>query len=283
MPWSRAPAKISTRRKRRKPSATAELEFFERGTFGGNTSCVQVDTGGPEYLLCDLGSGVREFSLGAIIKHGPKQPQTYHVLISHVHWDHIMGFPFFVPCYIPGNRIILYSCHDKMEQAIRGQNHGPCFPVEFEALSAAIEFVKLEAGKTYDIAGAKVTGTLQLHGNDSYGYRIEKDGKAVIYTTDSEHKAQDRAEMERVAKFFDRRRPGDLRRHVFAGRHRIGEGRLGPFQQHHGRGTVPDGRMPRSSACSITSPSMTTSGWKAFSTRPCASRKSPAPTRNWMS
>jgi len=180
----------------------SDLDFFEHGTFGGNTSCVQVDTGGPDYLLCDLGSGVREFSLGAIIKHGPKQPQTYHVLISHVHWDHIMGFPFFVPCYIPGNRIILYSCHDKMEQAIRGQNHGPCFPVEFEALSAAIEFVKLEPGKTYDIAGAKVTGTLQLHGNDSYGYRIEKDGKAVIYTTDSEHKAQDRDEMERVAKFF---------------------------------------------------------------------------------
>jgi len=119
-----------------------------------------------------------------------------------VHWDHIMGFPFFVPCYIPGNRIILYSCHEKMEQAIRGQNHGPCFPVEFEALSANIEFVRLEPGKAYDIAGCKVTSTLQLHGNDSYGYRIEKDGKTVIYTTDSEHKAQDRAEMERVARFF---------------------------------------------------------------------------------
>ncbi|HEY2007781.1 MAG TPA: MBL fold metallo-hydrolase [Rhizomicrobium sp.] len=180
----------------------SELSFFERGTFGGNTSCVQVDTGGADYLLCDLGSGVREFSLSAIIKHGPKQPQTYHVLISHVHWDHIMGFPFFVPCYIPGNRIILYSCHEKMEQAIRGQNHGPCFPVEFEALSANIEFVRLEPGKAYDIAGCKVTGTLQLHGNDSYGYRIEKDGKTVIYTTDSEHKPQDRAEMERVARFF---------------------------------------------------------------------------------
>jgi phosphoribosyl 1,2-cyclic phosphodiesterase len=180
----------------------SELSFYERATFGGNTSCVQVDTGGTDYLLCDLGSGIREFSLAAIGKHGPKQPQTYHVLISHVHWDHIMGFPFFVPCYIPGNRIILYSCHDKMEQAIRGQNHGPCFPVEFEALSAKIEFVKLEPDKTYEIAGAKVTSTLQLHGNDSYGYRIEKDGKAVIYTTDSEHKAKDRAEMQRVAKFF---------------------------------------------------------------------------------
>src|SRR5471032_3493320 len=91
-----------------------ELSFAESGTFGGNSSCVQVDVGGPEYLICDLGSGVREFSLAAITKHGPKQPQTYHILVSHVHWDHIMGFPFFIPCFIPGNRVVIYSCHDKV-------------------------------------------------------------------------------------------------------------------------------------------------------------------------
>jgi phosphoribosyl 1,2-cyclic phosphodiesterase len=160
-----------------------DLSFAEAGTFGGNSSCVQVDVGGPD-------------------KHGPKAPQTYHILLSHVHWDHIMGFPFFIPCFIPGNRVILYSCHAKMEQAIRGQNHEPCFPVEFESLAAKIEFVTLETDKVYDIAGAKVTGTRQMHGNDSYGYRIEKDGKTVVYTTDSEHKPEDRGEMQRAANFF---------------------------------------------------------------------------------
>lgn len=179
-----------------------ELSFAESGTFGGNSSCVQVDVGGAEYLLCDLGSGVREFSLAAIGKHGPKSPQTYHILVSHVHWDHIMGFPFFIPCFIPGNRIVIYSCHAKLEQAIRGQNHEPCFPVEFTALAAKIEFVTLETDKVYDIAGARVTGTRQMHGNDSYGYRIEKDGKTVIYTTDSEHKPEDKVEMQRAATFF---------------------------------------------------------------------------------
>lgn len=179
-----------------------ELSFAESGTFGGNSSCVQVDVGGPDYLLCDLGSGVREFSLAAIAKHGPRAPQTYHILMSHVHWDHIMGFPFFIPCFIPGNRVVIYSCHDKVEQAIRGQNHAPCFPVEFTALAAKIEFVKLETDKGYDIAGARVTGTRQMHGNDSYGYRIEKDGKTVVYTTDSEHKPEDKAEMLRAADFF---------------------------------------------------------------------------------
>jgi phosphoribosyl 1,2-cyclic phosphodiesterase len=163
---------------------------------------VQIDFGGPEYLLCDLGTGVREFSLSVLKRHGSAQPQTYHILVSHVHWDHIMGFPFFVPSFIPGNRIRIYSCHSRLEEAIRKQNHEPCFPVEFGALAANIEFIALEPDKTYQIAEAKVTGTAQLHGNDSYGYRIEREGKFVVYTTDAEHKPEDRAGMERTARFF---------------------------------------------------------------------------------
>ena len=178
------------------------LSFAERATYGGNSACVQIDLGGPEYLICDLGSGAREFSLSTLSKGGPSKPQTYHVLVSHVHWDHIMGFPFFVPAYIPGNRIKLYSCHAKLEEAIRGQHRGPCFPVEFETLGATIEFVTLEPGRRYDIAGAGVTGFAQLHGNDSYGYRIEKGGKSVVYTTDAEHKPEDADEMARTAAFF---------------------------------------------------------------------------------
>jgi len=179
-----------------------ELTFAESSTFGGNTSCVQIDTGGSDYLLCDLGSGVREFSLSAVARHGPGQPQTYHVLLSHVHWDHIMGFPFFVPAFIPGNRICLYSCHPHLESAIRNQNHAPCFPVEFEALAAKIEFHHLEPGRAYDICGATVVGADQLHSNESFGYRIESGGKAVVYTTDSEHKPEDAESMRRVADFF---------------------------------------------------------------------------------
>jgi phosphoribosyl 1,2-cyclic phosphodiesterase len=105
--------------------------------------------------------------VSAIAKHGPASPQTYHVLVSHVHWDHIMGFPFFVPAFIPGNRIRIYSCHAKLEQAIRGQNAAPCFPVEFAALGAKIEFIALEPGRPYEIGGATVTGNAQRHGGDS--------------------------------------------------------------------------------------------------------------------
>ena len=179
-----------------------ELSFAEAGAYGGNTSCVQVDTGGPDYLICDLGSGVREFSLAAVGRHGPAAPQTYHILISHVHWDHIMGFPFFVPCFIPGNHIRIYSCHPRFEEAIRGQNHEPCFPVEFSALAAKIEFITLEPGVAYDIAGARVTGMAQLHGGESFGYRIESGDRAMVYTTDAEYKPEDRDQMNRTISFF---------------------------------------------------------------------------------
>ena len=178
-----------------------ELSFAERGAFGGNTSCVEIETGGPDFMLCDLGSGAREFSLSSLGRGGPG-PKTYHVLVSHVHWDHIMGFPFFVPAFIPGTKIKLYSCHPKLEQAIRGQNSGPCFPVEFEALAAGIEFIPLEEGKPYEICGATVTGKGQLHSNESYGYRLEKDGKTVIYTTDAEYKPDNAEAMRQTAAFF---------------------------------------------------------------------------------
>ena len=81
------------------------LAFPVAGTYGGNTSCVEIETGGPDYVLCDLGSGVRAFGQAALARHGPASPQTYHIFMSHVHWDHIMGLPFFTPAYIPGNRI----------------------------------------------------------------------------------------------------------------------------------------------------------------------------------
>ena len=217
------------------------LSFPEQATFGGNTSCVQVDAGGPDYLLCDLGSGVREFSLAALGRHGPGKPQTYHVLVSHVHWDHIMGFPFFVPAFIPGNKIRIYSCHPHFEQAIRNQNHAPCFPVEFSALSASIEFIALEPEKPYEIAGCTVTGMAQLHGGEFV--RLPHRGRRA--DGDLHHRRRIQAGGHRPhgahRGVLQGRRRGDLRFHVFAGRIHLGEGGLGPLQQHHGRRALPHG------------------------------------------
>ena len=178
------------------------LAFPVAGTYGGNTSCVEIETGGPEYVLCDLGSGVRAFGQAALGRHGPASPQTYHFFMSHVHWDHIMGLPFFTPAYIPGNKVRIYGSHPWLGSALRRQQDEPSFPVDFSFLRADVEFVHLEPGKPHAIAGMTVTTMLQRHAGDSYGYRFEANGRSVIYTTDSEHKLADPVETEGFVGFF---------------------------------------------------------------------------------
>jgi len=171
------------------------------GTFGGHSSCVEIEPGGPDHVICDLGSGVRPFGQAALAKHGAV-PQTYHIFMSHVHWDHIMGLPFFTPAYIPGNKVFIYGGHAQLEEALRRQQARPSFPVDFAALRATIEFVRLEPATRYDIAGMSVTLKKQRHAGDSYGYRFEAGGRSVIYSTDSEHSLADMKETESFVEFF---------------------------------------------------------------------------------
>jgi phosphoribosyl 1,2-cyclic phosphodiesterase len=113
-----------------------------------------------------------------------------------------MGFPFFMPAYIRGNRLRIYGCHTELEAAFRRQHGAPSFPVDFSGLGSAIEFVVLETDKDYEIAGLTVRAKLQHHGGDSYGYRIQHGGKVVVYSTDAEHKQDDPAAIRGFADFF---------------------------------------------------------------------------------
>ena len=181
--------------------ATAELDFSLTHTFGGHTPCVEIEVPGDDYYVCDMGSGARPFGQHVLAKQA-RRPATINVFQSHVHWDHIMGFPFFGPAYVPGTKIRIHGCHDVLEEAFRLQQSPPCFPVSWEQLGASIEFVKLEPDKPHRVGDLKVTPHLQLHSGDSFGYRFEREGKAVIYSTDSEHKLENRAEAEGFAAFF---------------------------------------------------------------------------------
>jgi phosphoribosyl 1,2-cyclic phosphodiesterase len=179
----------------------AQLDFAVGQTFGGESSCVQLDIGRDEYVLCDLGSGARVFG-NHVLASRQGRPATYHVLMSHTHWDHIMGFPFFQPAYIPGNTINIYGCHDWLEEALRRQHGAPSFPVEFSQLGADVRFTRLEPERPTDVAGLRVTAKRQHHGGASYGYRFEHGGRTVIYSTDSEHKLDDPGQTRAFADFF---------------------------------------------------------------------------------
>jgi phosphoribosyl 1,2-cyclic phosphodiesterase len=167
-----------------------ELPLSVAGTYGGNSSCVEIAGEGDEYVVCDLGSGARPFGLRALMDNGPAKPRRYNIFMSHVHWDHIMGFPFLPAAYIPGNVIRIHGCHKVLREAFERQQSDPCFPVDFRTLPATIEFVELEPGRSYDVAGYTVRAILQNHHGDSYGYRFERGGKTMVYSTDCEHKFQ---------------------------------------------------------------------------------------------
>ncbi len=178
------------------------LGFDGFGTFGGHSSCVQIIADGGEHVILDSGTGIRPLGQAMLAQYGPGTPQTYHLFMSHLHWDHIMGFPFFTPVYIPGNRIIIHSCHKEVEHAFRRQQGAPSFPVTFEQLGATIEFDVLSPDTVYNIAGLRVSARLQRHAGDSYGWRFEHSGRSMVYTTDSEHQLDDEAERAGIVKFF---------------------------------------------------------------------------------
>ena len=128
--------------------------------------------------------------------------QTFHIFMSHLHWDHIMGLPFFTPAFVPGNRVVIYGSHHGVEAALRRQQDSPSFPVDFSIFGAKMEFAHLEPGLRCEVAGVEVTSMLQLHGGDSYGWRFESQGKTLVYATDSEHPLTQPQHTQRCVDFF---------------------------------------------------------------------------------
>ena len=181
----------------------SEVDFPLRYSYGGNSSCMEI-IGGDQFVVCDMGSGLRCLGQHVMREYGAGRPQTYNFFMSHVHWDHIMGFPFFPPAYMPGNAIHIYGGHPVavLEEAFHRQQSAPCFPVPWDRLGASIDFVHLDTDRWYDINGFRVKIKLQPHPGDSYGYRFEQNGKALVYSTDAEHKLQSESETAGMVEFY---------------------------------------------------------------------------------
>lgn len=180
----------------------AELDFATRGTYGGASSCVELEGGDGSFLICDMGSGLREFGLSAAKRCAEGHVRTYHFFLSHLHWDHIMGFPFFVAAFDPAATIVIHSGHADAETALRRQQEEISFPVPFDWLRAEIRFDTLEPGRRYEIAGLGVEIICQYHSHDSYGFRFTDGDTTVIYSTDSEHKIDDMVAETQFEGFF---------------------------------------------------------------------------------
>ena len=157
---------------------------------GGNTSCVEVRAG-KAILIFDGGTGLR--LLGK--KLAKEAPLTAHMFFSHVHWDHIQGFPFFEPAFVKGNVFHLYGGNNvsrTLEETLDGQMDHPNFPVHLGVMGATMTFTDLPEGQAVEIddgVGGKVrvTNARGNHPQGVFAFRVEHGGKAVVYATDTEH------------------------------------------------------------------------------------------------
>ena len=172
--------------------------------FGGNTSCYEVRAGGA-LLILDGGTGLRLLGQD-LLKHLPIEAWMF---FSHVHWDHIQGFPFFSPAFIRGNRIHLYGGANvtrTLEETLAGQMDYPSFPVHLTEMGATMSFQDLYEGEVVTVgpaADVRVSNARGNHPNGVYAYRIDHDGRSVTYVTDSEHYAIVDPKLLRLAKGSD--------------------------------------------------------------------------------
>lgn len=154
--------------------------------YGGNTPCVEMRVGGKR-LIFDGGTGLRVLGQSLL----SQMPVEAYMFFTHSHWDHIQGFPFFVPAFIKGNRFHIYGAvapnGATIEQRLNDQMLHPNFPVPLQIMGAQLEFKDLGVGETVQLGDVTIENALLNHPGEAVGYRISSQGCSAAYMTDTEH------------------------------------------------------------------------------------------------
>ncbi len=155
---------------------------------GGNTSCVEVRAADGTTLVLDAGTGIRALGY-ALAAEAAGEARTIHVLLSHFHWDHLQGLPFFAPLFVGGNEVVFYAAtaDDRLDRLLHGQMCFPYFPVPFDDLAASTRTVAVREGEDFQIGPMTVRAFPVNHPQGAHGYRIECGGATLVYATDHEH------------------------------------------------------------------------------------------------
>lgn len=155
--------------------------------YGGNTSCVEVRPRNAPPIIIDAGTGLRH--LGKALMEGAfgDGRGKASLLISHTHWDHVQGLPFFAPLYRAGNQLDVFARERDLhlEAVFSAQHRAPYFPVPMSAMEAELRFHELSDGARFEIGAARVSCARLNHPWVAIAYRIDVDGAAVVYCADT--------------------------------------------------------------------------------------------------
>jgi phosphoribosyl 1,2-cyclic phosphodiesterase len=156
--------------------------------YGGNTSCVEVTSASGTRIIIDGGTGIRRLGKELMRTEFESGKGQAHILVSHTHWDHIQGLPFFSPFYRDGNRMFVYA-RQRDDQNLRSvfasQADAPFFPVSFDRTRASVSFRELHDGAKFEIEDMRVSTTRLNHPHVATAYAIVADGARVAYISDT--------------------------------------------------------------------------------------------------
>lgn len=155
------------------------------GGYGTATTCVEIQSARSQIII-DGGSGIRNLSANIMTGTTGRSKGPFHILMTHFHWDHVIGLPFFTPHFIPGAEIHYYAVQSDLEKVIRGIFRQPYFPVPFEALKSKIHFHVLEPRKPFKINEFTITPYQLDHPDPCWGYKVESGGKTYSHCVDTE-------------------------------------------------------------------------------------------------
>lgn len=167
--------------------------------YGGNTPSLELRLDNDELIIFDAGTGIRSFG-DHLIKNG--ESISAHLFITHPHWDHIQGFPFFKPAFIAGNELTIVGTErpeKKLNEIIAEQMNKIYFPVQLHELNAKIKFLPIGEGNEIKVSGATVKTMYVNHPGFTVGYRLEYKGKIFVYISDNE--PYDRKAAKRLTNF----------------------------------------------------------------------------------